>query len=327
MKYDFITIGGATEDMLIFTDEGILFDNKKDVLRQKLLAFEYGAKIKVNKVFSGFGGGAANAAVAFSRLGLKTACLAAVGADSRGDAIVKNFKKEKISVSLIQKIANETSGYTPIIVNNDGEHITFSIRGANSKLKLSDADLKNLQNTKNIYLTSLSMNWKGILDRVFSLKNVMIAWNPGHIQLNAGKAALSKYLAKTGILILNIDEARELVCSDKSVKNCNPAIFDNAEELLRILKSWGSEIVVITQSEKGATAYNGNDFFHIPAVKNKINLNTVGVGDAFGSTLAAGLYRTGDIKKSLKMAALNASSVVKKYGAQSGLMTKKQIGL
>ncbi|KKR32035.1 MAG: hypothetical protein UT64_C0044G0012 [Candidatus Falkowbacteria bacterium GW2011_GWF2_39_8] len=50
MKYDFITIGGATEDMMIFTDEGILFDNKKDILRQKLLAFEYGAKIIADKL-------------------------------------------------------------------------------------------------------------------------------------------------------------------------------------------------------------------------------------------------------------------------------------
>ncbi|KKR21874.1 MAG: Ribokinase [Parcubacteria group bacterium GW2011_GWE2_39_37] len=327
MKYDFITIGGATEDMMIFTDEGILFDNKKDILRQKLLAFEYGAKIKVNKAFSGFGGGAANAAVAFSRLGLKTACLVAIGDDSRGESIVKNFKKEKVNVSLIQKITDEASGYTPIIVNKDGEHITFSIRGANSKLKIGDTNLKSLQNTKNIYLTSLSMDWKGVLDKVFSLKNVKIAWNPGHIQLNAGKSALSKYLAKTGILILNIDEARELVCSDKTSENCNPGIFDNAEELLQIIKSWGSEIVVITQSEKGATAFDGNNFFHIPAIKNKVSLNTVGVGDAFGSTFAAGLYRTGDIKKALKMAALNASSVVKKYGAQSGLLTHKQIGL
>jgi len=41
MKYDIITIGGATEDITFYTKEGVLIDNKKDVLRQKLLAFEY----------------------------------------------------------------------------------------------------------------------------------------------------------------------------------------------------------------------------------------------------------------------------------------------
>jgi len=47
-----------------------LIDNKQDILRQKLLAFEYGAKINSEKVVHGFGGGAANTAVSFASLGL-----------------------------------------------------------------------------------------------------------------------------------------------------------------------------------------------------------------------------------------------------------------
>jgi len=49
MKYQIITIGGATRDITFFTKEGILIDNHRDVLRQKLLAFEYGAKIRVDR--------------------------------------------------------------------------------------------------------------------------------------------------------------------------------------------------------------------------------------------------------------------------------------
>ena len=51
MKYDFLSIGGMTEDLVFFTDEGILLDNKDDILRQKLLAFEYGAKINSQNLF------------------------------------------------------------------------------------------------------------------------------------------------------------------------------------------------------------------------------------------------------------------------------------
>ena len=57
MAYDMITIGGATEDITFYTAEGLLINNKKDLTKQKLLAFEYGAKIKIDKSFSGFGGG------------------------------------------------------------------------------------------------------------------------------------------------------------------------------------------------------------------------------------------------------------------------------
>ena len=33
MKYDFITVGGATEDITFYTSEGVLIDNKGDILR------------------------------------------------------------------------------------------------------------------------------------------------------------------------------------------------------------------------------------------------------------------------------------------------------
>ena len=52
MKNDFITIGGATEDITFYTTEGVVIDNSKDLLRQKLLAFEYGAKIKIDAAYS-----------------------------------------------------------------------------------------------------------------------------------------------------------------------------------------------------------------------------------------------------------------------------------
>ena len=51
MKYDIITIGGATEDITFYTSEGVLINNKKDLTNQKLLAFEYGAKVKIDKFF------------------------------------------------------------------------------------------------------------------------------------------------------------------------------------------------------------------------------------------------------------------------------------
>ncbi|KKT83646.1 MAG: Carbohydrate kinase PfkB, partial [candidate division WWE3 bacterium GW2011_GWC2_44_9] len=51
-----------------------------DLTKQKLLAFEYGAKIMADKIYYTFGGGGANSAVSFANLGLKTAMVAKVGA-------------------------------------------------------------------------------------------------------------------------------------------------------------------------------------------------------------------------------------------------------
>ena len=45
--YDFLTVGSVTRDISFFSDEGLVLDNRHDLLRQQVLAFELGAKIVV----------------------------------------------------------------------------------------------------------------------------------------------------------------------------------------------------------------------------------------------------------------------------------------
>lgn len=329
MNYDVISIGGATEDTAIHTDEGVIIDNQQDILKQKLVAFEYGAKLKVTRAMSTFGGGAANTAISMSRLGLKVASLLAVGDDERGERIVKNLKKEKVDTSLVQIYKKELSGFSPMIVCQDREHIVFSIRGANAKLRISRAVVSKIKNAKWFYVSSLSgetEDWLKTLENIFSIKNVKIAWNPGHLQLDQGKRVLANFLKRTYLLIINIDEARELVISDKQYATQDLAFFNNTNELLRVIKSWGPSIVVITEGRKGVSALDGKEFYQVTGSSNAQQVNTVGVGDSFGSSLVAGLeYYKGDLMKSMELGKKNASSVVAHEGAQIGLIYKKDI--
>jgi len=353
-KYDFITIGGATEDITFYTGEGLLIANRKDILRQKLMAFEYGAKVKIDHSNSTFGGGAANAAVSFSRLGFKAAALIAVGDDDRGKKIIKNLRKEKIDASLTQSVKGEESGYSFILTGSDNEHIVFSNRGANSELRIMSHELKILKEAKWIYLTSLSGDWEEILEKVFSVKTpqppferggarnargmaecppfkgglggLKIAWNPGHRQLAGGIGKLKPYLKKTEVLIVNKDEAIELAVSCKKYKNQSAEFFNDIDNLLKIIHEFGMKILVITDGKKGAYAYDGEKTYFQGAAKEKKRVNTTGVGDAFGSSFTAGLELfNGDIKKALDLAARNSASVVSHLGAQTGLLRKKDI--
>lgn len=326
MKYDVITIGGATEDITFYTREGILIDNKENILMQKLLAFEYGAKIKIDKSYSTFGGGATNAAVCLSRLGLKVASLVAVGRDDRGSRILKNLEKHKVNTSLVQKLENIESGFSFLLVGQSNEHVVFSNRASNTKLKITDAELQNLKNTNWIYMTSLSGKWRDVLKGVFSVKGVKIAWNPGHIQLHLGVKAISRYFNRVKILIINKDEAIELVVSDKKYAKKDNKFLNSIRNLLKVIHGWGPEIVVITNGRFGADAYGGNKFYHQDVIKEKKRLDTTGVGDAFGASFIAGLelYK-GNIKRAMKLGAKNTSFVIAKQGAQNGLLSKKDI--
>ena len=325
MKFDFITIGGTTEDITLYTNEAVMIDNKDDILSQKLMAFEYGAKLQIDKAYSSFGGGASNAAVGLSSLGFRVAAMVAVGNDNRAKDIIANFKKYKVNTALIQKIDDEQTGFTFFIVGRDKEHVGFSNRAANKKLQVGDKELKKINNTKWVYMTSLSGNWKSILNQVFKTK-AKIAWNPGHIQLHAGFKSIGKYLKKTEMLTVNKDEAIELIVTNPKYRNKDNRFLNNVKNLLKIISEYGPKIVVITNGKHGADAYDGENFYHQDIIKEKKRLDTTGVGDAFGSTFTAGLeiYK-GDIKKAMQLSVKNTASVIAIQGAQNGLITKKDI--
>lgn len=326
MPYDVITIGGVTEDITFYTDEGVIIDNKKDLTKQKLLAFEYGAKIKIDKSSSGFGGGANNAAVAFARLGFKTACLAAIGDDERGERILQNFRTQKVSTSLIKKISGQETGFSFLLVGTDNEHICFSSRGANNSLTIGERKFNIITQARWLYLASFSGKWQALLDKIFSAKNVKIAWNPGHRQIIAGLNVLEKYLKRTDCLLLNKDEAVELIMSDKKYKSRGVKFFDEPANLLTALAQIGPRIVVITNGRYGADALAEGKIFHQPIIKEKKRIDTTGVGDAFGSSLVAGLeLYNQDMKRALNLAALNSAAEIAEQGAQNGLLKKEDI--
>lgn len=326
MKYDIITIGGAVQDEFIHTSEGVLIDNPKDKLKQTLFGFEYGAKITVDQSDVAYGGGAANAAVACSRLGLKTAILASVGIDQRGLDIYKNFKQNKVATNLIQTTKTSPTGYSVVIVGKDGEHVVFPVRGANSELKINWKASRNLSKSSWLFLTSLSGEWQKILQDIFRSKGkAQLAWNPGHVQLQAGYKILKPYLELTTVLILNADEGLELLAGLPKYKNKSKTLPERSESIAEEIQKLGPALVVVTNGAEGAVVFDGENRYHFKPKKIKKVINTIGVGDAFGSTFVAGLHLFGDINKAIELAGLNAASVVSGHGAQTNLLHKQQL--
>ena len=226
MKYDFITVGGAVEDITFYTEEGVMIENKDDMLKQRLVGFELGAKIRISNVQHFPGGGANNAAVCLSRLGFKTAMLGAVGEDEFGEKIIKNLVDNGVDTRLLKVLKGEETGFTFVVISKDHEHIAFVYRGANSLLSVNKIEAQMLHYAKWIYVASLSGEWKKVLDKVFAVKGALVAWNPGNSQLAAGAGHLRKYIKKTAVFMVNKDEAIELAMSEGKHKNKDNDIFN-----------------------------------------------------------------------------------------------------
>lgn len=307
MKKDITTIGSATLDIMYYTDDLVLLDNQKDLLRQKLIAFEWAAKLYGQRAYFTYGGGGANTAVAFANLGIKTKTILSLGSDPIAQEIFYNLKNNKVDTSLVQKHGKNRTGVSFIVnsADHDSEHVIFVYRGANNDLDLGPQFVRKI-NSGWVYLSS------GFSKYLFDHcrhKKINIVWNPDAQTLKKGIKFLSRFLADTAVLIVNRDEAMALVAEK------------NISRLLKKLHKAGQKLTVITDGRRGAYVVDDQKIHYCRAMLKKTEANTTGAGDAFGSGFTAGLIKYNwDLDKALKLGIANSGSVVQKIGAQAGLL-------
>lgn len=324
--FDIITIGGASRDITFITDKGKVVETPENLTEQKLLAFEYGAKININEVRYNFGGGACNTAATLAKLGINVAVNCKVGDDDDGRAMIENLKKIGINTNLIQVDKDKRTGLSLVIVNeNGGDRVIFRHKGASEFLEVKKGNL--IGKSKWIYLTSLAGSGKEGLEEIKKIVEeggVKLAWNPGGAQIGTGKNSLEEFFEATEILIINKDEAIEFVESDEKIKLDYNQINDSAV-LSKTIKKWGPKIVVITDGENGAYVYDGGEnVLFAPATSNR-GVDTTGAGDAFGSAMVGGYFITNSLEDALKFGVINSGNVVSEYGAQNGILDRSEI--
>ncbi len=317
-KFDCITIGGATRDIIFKTDDFCIeLENKK----QCYMCFEYGRKIIPSETHFTFGGGALNSAVSMSRFGLKVSTIINIGAHESSYSLWNHLKKEKIDTHLVIKSnkKNDYRGISVILIDKGKDHAAILNRGANDRLEIKNWSF--LKKTNWIYVTSLTGKsdklLKDLLPRIKKNK-VNLAWNPGSVQLKRGYRGLRELFKVTKILILNEHEARDLVCSKEDKIQCQIG------PIIEEIKSWGPEVVVITEGPKGAQVAFDGEVIKVGATEARV-VDTTGAGDSFGSTFVASLIKGYDPEKALKLASINSASVVSCYGAQEGLLSRSAL--
>ena len=271
-----------------------------------------GSKLGLDQLQVTTGGGATNAAVTFSRLGLKAACITRVGQDLAGEEVARELKRERVAANFVQ-IDDELHTATSIIfVAGTGHRAILTFRGAANALSAKQIPWNKL-NSRWFYITGLGGNLKLIGQIMDAAKKcgAKVAWNPGNGELVLGLKKLAPLLKQTAVLIMNREEAAALT-------NLPPR---HLHDIIKKLKPFGLDVLAITDGQRGAYLQADNKTVFTPALKGK-RVNTTGAGDAFGSGLVAALTKEYDISDALKVAMLNATSVVCHMGAKAGILHK-----
>lgn len=328
-----ITIGSATMDVFVECDEANIVSVYSKNKSSDFMSYPYGAKIDISNFSSNVGGGGINTACSFAKLGFDTSAIFKIGDDIYSDGILEFFKSHKVNLDNIIQNPNVSTGFSIILVSFQGDRTVLAHRGANAQIRENEINFEAIKNADFIYIAPLNGESNKVLEPIVEFahkNNTKICFNAGTTSIKRGFEHLKKILESANVVVMNKEEATmttgiQVRPDSKTEKFSHDLIHRDIKGMLTTLKVKDYQIVVITDGNKGAYAYDGEKFYFCETFPSEV-VSTLGAGDAFASTFCAALSQTNlDIGKSLMYASVNSASVVSKFGATEGLLNFDEI--
>jgi ribokinase len=315
-QLDVLSVGDVViDDFIRLLDKEEKIEHDKD--GSNWLAIPFGTKIPFdhNEVVPAVGN-AANASVAFARLGLRSGLVANIGDDDRGRTILDALQKNKVDTRFVHINPGKKSNYHYVLWYKDERTILIKHEEYNYEwphFRISDIP-------RWIYFSSISEHAMEYHDQLAAWleahPTVKMAFHPGTFQIEAGAHRLKKIYAHSELLAVNREEAVTITGGNHA----------DIHDLMNRLHELGPKIVVISDGHAGAYASDGANRFKMPIYPDpKPPYDRTGAGDAFTSTFVAAIMKGADIEGALLWAPVNSMSVVQKVGAQAGLLTEHEL--
>jgi ribokinase len=344
-----LTVGGAMIDTIaIIADDRI---ERMTMLNadSSFLLLEEGRKTEALEVSTHVGGGAVNAAVAMSRLGLDVAALVKLGRDARAETVLSHLLDEGVSTRWALRDGRAPTGASVLVSSHDRNAAIFTFRGANTLLAQDDLH-PDAFGVDVVYVSSLSNEAADAFPAIIAqakAHRALVAANPRVRQLSSRTAAFQEALASIDILAVNRAEADVLVPSlvgrfgeggaalplapgEAPPRLAARGLAGGGHEMslaafFDALRQLGPRFVVITDGRNGAFLGAEDAIYFCPALEAKV-VGTAGAGDAFNATFTAQVALGRRPEDALRAAAINAASVVRHADTQAGLLSQDAIG-
>ncbi len=314
--FDVISIGDIVTDAfikLIGEDARVVDDDQGN----KWLAMQFGTKLPYDhaEIVEGVGN-AANGAVAFARLGLKTGFVTNVGGDQEGRDMIMALGKNKVDTRFVRINPQKKSNYHYVLWYK--EERTILIR--HEEYDYHWPHMRPDEIPRWVYFSSISKHALPYHDQVADWleanPSVHLALQPGTFQMEAGTHRLARLYKRCSVLILNREEAVTV----------GGGKHEDIHDLFDHLHKLGPKVVVITDGPKGAYASDGQQRLKMPLYPDPAPpVDRTGAGDAFASTFVAAAAKGLSLHDALRWAPINSMSVVQKVGAQAGLLKEKEL--
>ena len=311
-QYDFLGIGDITIDAFIKIKEARVLRDHNGEKPQLCLNFADKVPYEDVHVVPAVGN-SPNAAVAASRLGLKSALLTNIGDDLNGHDCLKALKPERVSTEYVVKNKGKKTNYHYVLWFEDDRTILI-------KHEAYDYKMPDIKSPRWFYLSSMGENslpfHYELLKHFEGHPDIKLAFQPGTFQMKFGKEKLKGIYKRTDVFFSNKEEAQRILGAEEG----------DIKKLLKAMAELGPKIVVITDGVKGAYSYDGHEMLSMRLYPDPAPpLERTGAGDAFSSTFTVALALGKSVREALMWAPINPMSVVQQIGARAGLLTLLEI--
>lgn len=314
-QFDVLSVGDTVTDAFIrlMKDQAQAYKNQYG----NWLAMPFGTKIPYDHVEEVKAvGNAANAAVSFARLGLKSAYATNVGGDPQGRDMIDALHHNGVDTRFVRVNPGKKSNYHYVLWYGDERTILIK----HETYDYHWAHLRPNEVPRWVYFSSVSEHALEYHDQIAewlqTQPDTKLAFQPGTFQMKAGAERLKAIYQRSEVLILNREEA-------VTVGGGN---HEDINDLFDKLHALGPKTVVITDGPAGAYASDGQSRYKMPLYPDpSAPYDRTGAGDAFASTFVAALAKGMNLEDALRWAPINSMSVVQKVGAQAGLLTEEEM--
>lgn len=261
------------------------------------------------------GGKGANQAAAAALLGASVAMLGRVGDDDLGGPLVEALEGKGVDTSLVEPVADESTGAAFITLTPDGENAITVAPGANRRVRPRDvAAASEAIREARVLVAQMEVSPETVS------RAVEVAEEEGTralVNLAPPMELPDEALGKLDPLVINEHEAAFLL--GEKVEGVDGALSAAPDLLAR-----GPRSVVITLGADGAVYAESDATEHVTSPEVEV-VDTTGAGDAFVGALAVKLADGASLKKAVSYAVRAGAAAVTKEGAQGALPTPEMV--
>ncbi|MBT6274118.1 MAG: sugar kinase [Chromatiales bacterium] len=276
------------------------------------------------RYLQGFGGDAANCAVAAARLGLDVALVTALGQDSFGDAIVAMLEGEGVSTDAIARDAEAPTGIYFVVHTREGHQ--FEYRRVGSAASLFGAERLPVA----LLGQSRALHVSGISQAISPTADAAV---DAAIEAANGAGALVFYDTNFRARLWSAERARRAM--ERVLPRCTVALpgledariltgLHDPGQIVDAYLGYGVRVVALTMGGDGVLVATADDRATIEPITSEL-VDATGAGDAFDGAFISHYLESCDAFAAANFANAAAALSVRGFGAIAPLPRRDQV--